>query len=152
MISRCLFITSSYSRRCLRISKLWFSTRKHLLEYDDEVLADLEVVVLDALLGGGDGARHELVLDRLALLHAQALHDPLDALAAEDAQQVVLEREVEVRRAGVALAPGAAAQLVVDAARLVTLGADDVQAAQLHDLLVLGLGDPPRLGHGGPAV
>src|SRR6266403_2381815 len=111
----------------------------------EEVLADLEVVVLDALLGGGDGARHELVLDRLALLHAQALHDPLDALAAEDAQQVVLEREVEVRGAGVALTARAAAQLVVDAAGLVTLGADDVQAAELHDFLVLGLGDAPRL-------
>src|SRR5437773_2390695 len=111
----------------------------------EQVLADLEVVVLDALLGGGDGARHELVLDRLALLHAQALHDPLDALAAEDPQQVVLEREIEVRRAGVALAARAATQLVVDAARLVALGADDVQAAELHDLLVLGLGDSPRL-------
>src|SRR5436190_692424 len=74
----------------------------------EEMLANLEVVVLDALLGGGDGARHELVLDRLALLHAQALHDPLDALAAEDAQQVVLEREVEVRGAGVALTARAA--------------------------------------------
>src|SRR5712664_3482034 len=73
----------------------------------EQVLADLEVVVLDALLGGGDGARHELVLDRLALLHAEPLHDPLDALAAEDAQQVVLERQVEVGRAGVPLAPGA---------------------------------------------
>src|SRR5205823_1304403 len=111
----------------------------------EEMLADLEVVVLDALLGGGDGARHELVLDRLALLHAQALHDPLDALAAEDAQQVVFEREVEVRGAGVALTARAAAQLVVDAAGLVTLGADDVQAAELHDSLVLGLGDAPRL-------
>src|SRR5438477_4742577 len=111
----------------------------------EEMLADLEVVVLDALLGGGDGARHELVLDRLALLHAQALHDPLDALAAEDAQQVVLEREVEVRGAGIALTARAAAQLVVDAAGFVTLRADDVQAAQLHDFLVLGLGDAPRL-------
>jgi len=81
----------------------------------EQVLADLEVVVLHALLGGGDGARHEPVLDRLAFLHPQALHDLLDPLAAEDPQQVVLEREVEVRRAGVALAAGATAELVVDA-------------------------------------
>ena len=76
------------------------------------------------------------------------------ALAAEDAQQRILERHVEARRAGVALPPGAAAQLVVDAPRLVPLGADDVQAAggdhrvvpplpflaQLRDLRVLLLG------------
>ena len=52
---------------------------------------------------------------------------------AEDAHQVVFEREIEAARARIALATRAAAQLVVDAARLVALGADDVQAARLHD-------------------
>ena len=42
-------------------------------------------------------------------------------------------------RAGVALAAGAAAQLVVDAPALVALGADDEQAAgRLHLLMRLG--------------
>src|SRR5262249_3720220 len=59
----------------------------------EQVLADLEVPRLHALLGGADGARHQLVLDGLALLHAEAIHDALDALGAEDAQEVVLERE-----------------------------------------------------------
>ena len=48
---------------------------------------------------------------------------------AEDAHQVVFHRQVEAARARVALASGAAAQLVVDATRFVALGADDVQAA-----------------------
>ena len=48
---------------------------------------------------------------------------PGDAVGPEDAHQVVFERQIEARRAGVALAAGAAAQLVVDAARLVALGA-----------------------------
>ena len=74
----------------------------------------------------------------IALFHAETLHQAGDAVRPEDAHQVVFEREVEARRAGVALAPGAAAQLVVDAARLVALGADDVQAAERHHLLVLG--------------
>ncbi len=39
------------------------------------------------------------------------------------------QRQEEMRVAGVALAAGAAAQLVVDAAALVALGADDVEAA-----------------------
>ena len=40
---------------------------------------------------------------------------------------IVLEREVEAGFARVYLSPGAAAQLVVDARRLVALGADDAQ-------------------------
>src|SRR5205823_12096253 len=84
------------------------------------------------------------------LLDAQPLHDALDALhRAEAAHQLVLEREVEARRAGVALATGAPAQLVVDPARLVPLGADDMQPAQLDHLLALGVGDPPGLLPGG---
>ena len=54
--------------------------------------------------------------------------------AREDAHQVVFQRQVEARGTGVALAAGAAAQLVVDAARLVPLGADDVQAAERRAL------------------
>ena len=54
--------------------------------------------------------------------------------------------EVEARAARVALAAGAAAQLVVDAARLVALGADDVQAAGGDHLVVHLL---PRLAQGG---
>ena len=53
----------------------------------------------------------------------------------EEAHEVVLGRQEEARLAGVALAAGAAAQLVVDAARLVALGAEDVQAAELDDAL-----------------
>src|SRR6185312_2572605 len=46
---------------------------------------------------------------------------------------------VEARRAGVALTTGAATELVVDAARLVPLGADDVEAAGFEHLVVFGL-------------
>ena len=56
--------------------------------------------------------------------------------AAEDAHQIVLQREVEARAAGIALASGAAAQLIVDAARFVALGAQNVQAAQLDHFVV----------------
>ena len=53
----------------------------------------------------------------------------VQAVGAEDAHQVVLQRQEELRAAGIALTAGAAAQLVVDAAALVALGADDVEAA-----------------------
>ena len=84
--------------------------------------------------------RDHAVLDRHALFHAEPLHQAGDAVGAEDAHQVVFERQVEARRARVALPAGAAAQLVVDAPRLVALGADDVQAAGVDDLVVLGVG------------
>ena len=43
-------------------------------------------------------------------------------------QEIVFEADQEARFAGIALAPGPAAQLQVDAAALVAVGADDVEA------------------------
>ena len=96
----------------------------------ERALADGEVALLDAALGALDGVVEPAVLDGLALLHAEARHDAGDAVGAEEAHQVVLERDVEARGAGVALAGATAAQLAVDAAGLVALGADDVEAAR----------------------
>ncbi len=59
--------------------------------------------------------------------------DGVHAVAAEQAHEVVFERQVELRGARVALTAGTAAQLVVDAARLVALGADDGEAAGRDD-------------------
>src|SRR5204862_5651441 len=69
----------------------------------------------------------------------KSLHDARQALAAEDAQQRILERQVETRAAGVALAPRAAAKLVVDPPRFVPLGADDVEATRLDHVVVANL-------------
>ena len=79
-------------------------------------------------------------LDGHAFFHAQPLQQRADPLAREDAHEVVFEREEEARRAGVALAAGAAAELVVDAAGLVAFGAEDVKAAGRDDLIVFGFG------------
>ncbi len=119
MFSRCLFITSSYSRRCLRTEKFCAST---------------------CFCARSIALRDHAVLDRHALFHAELLHQTRDAVRAEDAHQVVLEREIEAGGPGIALPAGTAAQLVVDAPRFVPLGADDVQAAALHDFVVLGVG------------
>ena len=102
----------------------------------EQLLADVEVARLDLALRVLDRARDHARLDGLALGHLQRAHDRLQALAGEDLEQRILEREEEARAARVALAAGAAAQLVVDAARLVALGADDVQPARGHDVVV----------------
>ena len=102
----------------------------------EKLLPDVEVARLDLALCAFDRVGDHAVLDGLALGHLEHDHDLVDALAREDAQQRILEREVEARRARVALPPGPAAQLVVDAPRLVPLGADDVQPAFLDHVVV----------------
>ena len=98
----------------------------------EDVLAHDEVLLLDLLLRALDLAGEDLRLHRLVVRDLEALHDPADPVAGEEADEVVLAGEVEARLAGVALAARAAAQLVVDAARLVALGAEDVEAAELE--------------------
>src|SRR5207244_11147611 len=94
----------------------------------------------DLLLRLLDLVREHLGLDGLlvALLvrGAETLEDLVDALAGEQAHEVVLGREEEAGLARVALPAGAAAQLVVDPTRLVAFGAADEQAAGVeHPLL-----------------
>ncbi len=97
----------------------------------ERVFADAEVALLDAFLRVLDGLVPQRMFELLAFLHAQPLHDARDAVGAEQAHQIVLERDIEARRARVALAAGPPAQLPVNAARLMPFGADDAQAAQL---------------------
>ena len=110
----------------------------------EDALADEEVLLLDLPLGLLDLLGEHPGLDRLLVAlvvdRAEAVEDLVDPVAREEAHEVVLGGEEEARLAGVALAAGAAAQLVVDAARLVALGAADEEAAGLHDD-VAGLGD-----------
>ena len=115
-----------------------------LLVHDVVVLEDVltggEVHVLDLALRALNRLGDELGLDGHVVGHVHALHEIADAghlVAAELAHEVVLKREVELRAARVALTAGAAAQLVVDTARLMALGADDAQAAGSADLLLL---------------
>ena len=108
-----------------------------------DLLADVEVALLDLLLRGLEALVHPGMHDRLAFLEAEGLQHLVHAFRAEDAHQVVVEREIELGAAGVALAARTAAQLVVDAAAFVALGGEHVEAAGFERLLLL-LGD---VGH-----
>ena len=103
---------------------------EHLVVLQD-VLADLEVLRLDLRLRRADGVGDHLRLDRHVVGDVEAGEEALDHRGVEQPHQVVAEREVEPRLARVALAAGAAAQLVVDAPRLVALGAEHVEPAEL---------------------
>src|SRR5207237_2914054 len=75
-------------------------------------------------------ARHPRVGDDLSLLGTGAVHPARDAVRAEQPHQVVLARQAEHALSRTALTARAAAQLAVDAPRLVPLGAHDDQAAR----------------------
>ncbi len=102
-----------------------------------DLLADVEVARLDLLLSHLQALVHPAMRDRLAFLEAERAHHAVHALRTEDAHQVVVEREVELGAAGIALAARTAAQLVVDAAALVALGAEHVKSAGLQRDLLL---------------
>src|SRR5215213_3764199 len=84
----------------------------------EDVLARDEVLLLDLLLCTLDLVREDLRLHRLVLGELEALHDVEDPVAGEQTDEIVLSRQVEARLARVPLPAGAAAELVVDAARL----------------------------------
>ena len=85
-----------------------------------------EVAFLDALLRALDLPAQHLILHRHGLAAGERLHHVLHAFAAEQAHEVVLKRDIEPGRTRVALPPAAPAQLVVDPAALVPLGADNI--------------------------
>ncbi len=66
----------------------------------------------------------------------ELLQHAVELVGAEDAHQVVFERQEEFRMAGIALAAGTAAQLIVDAAALMPLGAEHAKPAGGERLLL----------------
>ena len=113
----------------------------HVVELQ-QVLADVEVARLHLLLRLLQRLVDPGMDDRLVLLEAEPLQHGVELVGPEDAHEVVFERQEELGMAGVALAAGAAAQLVVDPAALVALGAEHEQAAGVERLLL----EPRDLG------
>ncbi len=102
-----------------------------------DVLADGKVAPLHLALRALDGVGEHGVLNRGVLADVEPSHQRGNAVAAEQAHEVVVQRDIEAALARVALTAGTTAQLVVDAAGLVALGADDIQPACLADFLRL---------------
>mmetsp|Transcript_26866 Transcript_26866/g.62214 ORF Transcript_26866/g.62214 Transcript_26866/m.62214 type:complete len:596 (-) Transcript_26866:1355-3142(-) len=111
--------------------------RRHNLVVLEHLLADPVEVLLHALLHLVQRVGHALGLERHVLLHPQRLEQPVDRVAPKHPEDGVVEREEEARAPRVPLAPGPPAQLRVDAAALVPLRPDDVEAPQVHDVLLL---------------
>ena len=80
------------------------------------------------------------------------MRDGVHLRAAEKPHEVVFQRKVELGHAGVALTAGTAAQLIVDAAGLVALGADDAESPGGEHLFLLRVADLAGAGEGVGAV
>jgi hypothetical protein len=62
-----------------------------------QLLSNVEVAGFHLALRGLDGTRHDTGFDRLALRHLQPVHDGTHAVASEDTQQGIVQRQVEAR-------------------------------------------------------
>ena len=103
----------------------------------------MEVAPFHLALGGFNGVGQNFLVDGGVVVDAQPVHHAGNPLRAEQAHEVVFQREIKLAFAWVPLAAGPAPQLVVDAAGFVALGADDAQAPGLADELgVLAHGFP----------
>ena len=116
------------------------------------MLADIEILPFNTLLGIFDRLRDQPVLDRLPLFHADSVHDGGDPLRPEDPQEVVFQREVEAGRPHVPLASRTSAELVVDPAAFVPLRPQDMETPEVgHPLAQFDVRSAPchvgRDGH-----
>ncbi len=103
----------------------------------EQLLAGLGVAALDGVLGSLDCLGDHACLDRHVIGQGSS-HDPADGTGREQPHQLVLERQVEPALAAIALAPGPAPELVVDAPALVALAPEDVEATDGSNLVRFG--------------
>ena len=97
-----------------------------------DVLADLEIALLDFLLRGFDGLVHPRVGDAFVFLDAETFHDRVEAICCEHAHQVIFNRDEEFGLARVALTSSTAAQLVIDPTAFVAFRAEHEQATSIQ--------------------
>ena len=92
----------------------------------EHVLACVKIQFLDALLRLLKRARYHRIINGFILGNLEGAHDALDDVGCEYAHERIFERDEELCLPRVSLSPAATAELIVDAARLVPLGPDQV--------------------------
>jgi hypothetical protein len=102
-----------------------------------QVLPNIKVVAFHFDLGVANGLCDQLVLNGNIFINPGPTHYRLDAITAEPAHQLVIQRDVKLGAAGVTLASCSAAKLIIDTPGLVALGAEDVESSQGNNPVVL---------------
>ena len=92
----------------------------------EQVFTDSVVVALDLLLRFFDGGRKHLVLDLLIFRYAEGFENAHQFFGTEESHQIVFQGNVKTGLTRVSLTAGTTAELIVDTAGLMTLGADDL--------------------------
>ncbi len=105
----------------------------HNIVIFQHILTHIKIARFHFLLRMFNGPRNEFMLNRFILFHAQLIHDRCNIISSEQAQQIILQRQIKPRRPRITLAPSTAAQLIVDTARLMPLGAKNAQTTELRD-------------------
>jgi len=85
------------------------------------------------------------VLDGDVFFQTETVHETVDTLSAEDAEEVVLQRDDELAHTRVALTARAPPKLVVDPSGLMAFGAQNEKSAGFHDAFAqFDVGAPAR--------
>ena len=115
---------------------------EHLVVLKD-VFTHLKVLVLHLRLGALNGVRDHLGFDGDIVRHIEAVHHVLHGLTHEAHHQLIAHGQVEAGLTRVTLAASTTTQLVINAAGLVTLGTQHVEATGLAHLVTQLLGALP---------
>ena len=107
--------------QALRVNDLALAI-DHIIVFDDS-LANVKIVALDANLRLLNRLADHAMLNSFVFRESGCLHQALDVVVGEAPHEIVIEAQEKARFPGVALPAAAATQLIVDAARFMTLRA-----------------------------
>ena len=107
----------------------------HHIVIFQNALTGAEVPAFHAPLGIFHRIGEDFGINWGVLVQAKRVHQTHNPVRGEQTHQIVLQAEIELAFARIALTAGTATELVVDSTGLVTFCADDVQTASFPDLL-----------------
>ena len=102
----------------------------------NEMFTNIKVIALRLHLGIGYTLGNQAMLNRGVLIHSGPLHKALDALTAETAKGLILQRGIKTRAARVSLSSCPPPKLIINASSFMMLGADDMKSTGLDYLLM----------------
>ena len=106
-----------------------FALLVHHVVVLEHVFTDAEVSAFDCLLRVCDAVRKHFRLQTGIFVDFEKIVKRFHSFAAETLYEIVFERKEEHGHTDIALTPGTAAQLIIDTAGFVALGADDAKTA-----------------------
>ena len=98
-----------------------------------DIFTDIEIPCLHAFLRPLNRIGNHGGFDLFVFLQPHFFHEIFDAVPAENAKQIIFQRQEKLRTAGIPLASGTSAQLIVDTTTFMALRPNNGEPAQLGD-------------------